>query len=63
MNPFRQIALSLLVAVAAVSAPARAADPSGEEIVKRSQEAFYYAGRDMRSKVRMKLINAQGNVR
>jgi outer membrane lipoprotein-sorting protein len=57
------MALSLLTALATVSAPARAADPSGEEIVKRSLEAFYYAGNDMRSKVRMRLINAQGNVR
>jgi outer membrane lipoprotein-sorting protein len=63
MKPFRQFALLLLAALAMVSAPARAADPSGEEIVKRSLEAFYYAGNDMRSKVRMKLINAQGNVR
>jgi outer membrane lipoprotein-sorting protein len=63
MKPFPQIALFLLAALAMVSAPARAADPSAEEIVKRSLEAFYYAGNDMRSKVRMKLINPQGNVR
>ena len=60
---FRQIALSLVAAVAVVSAPARAADPSGEEIVKRSLEAFYYAGNDIRAKVQMKLINPQGQVR
>ena len=63
MKPFRQFALSLLVALAMVSASARAADPPAEEIVKRSLDAFYYAGNDMRTKVRMKLINAQGNVR
>jgi len=63
MKVLRQITLSLLAALAVLSAPARAADPSGEEIVKRSLEMFYYAGNDMRAKVRMKLINAQGNVR
>jgi len=55
--------LSLLAVLATVSAPAQAADPSGEEIVTRSLEAFNYAGSDMRAKVRMKLINPQGNVR
>ncbi|MBI3054216.1 MAG: hypothetical protein HYY77_09270 [Betaproteobacteria bacterium] len=63
MKPLRQFALLLLVALAMVPASARAADPSPEEIVKRSLDAFYYAGNDMRTKVRMKLINAQGNVR
>jgi len=63
MKPFRQIALSLLAAVVVASAPAGAADLSGEEIIKRSQETFYYAGNDLRAKVRMKLIDAQGNVR
>ena len=63
MKPFRQIAFLFLAVAAVVSAPARAADPSAEEIVKRSLEAFYYAGNDMRSKVRMKLINSQGKVR
>jgi len=63
MKPLRKFALLLLVALAMVPAPARAADPPAEEIVKRSLDAFYYAGNDMRTKVRMKLINAQGNVR
>jgi len=53
----------VLAAAFAASAPAPAADPSAEEIVKRSLEAFYYAGSDMRAKVRMKLINPQGRVR
>jgi outer membrane lipoprotein-sorting protein len=30
---------------------------SGEEIVKKSQQAFYYAGKDISAKVIMKLIN------
>ena len=63
MKPFRDITLLLLAALAMVSASTRAADPSAEEIVKRSLDAFYYAGHDMRVKVRMKLINPQGNVR
>jgi outer membrane lipoprotein-sorting protein len=63
MKSFRQFAPLLLVPLAMASASARAADPSAEEIVKRSLEAFYYAGNDMRAKVRMKLINPQGNVR
>ena len=63
MKSFQLMVLSLVAALAAVSVPARAADPSGEQIVKRSLDAFYYAGNDMRSKVRMKLINPQGNVR
>ncbi len=63
MKPLWRIALPLLAAAAMAPAPARAADPSGEEIVKHSLEAFYYAGNDMRSKVRMKLLNSQGNVR
>ena len=63
MKSLRFMALSLLATLAAVSPPARAADPPAEEIVKRSLDAFYYAGNDMRSKVRMKLINPQGNAR
>ena len=55
--------ISLLAVLAMASAPARAADPSGKEIVTRSLDAFNYAGSDMRAKVRMKLINPQGNVR
>jgi len=36
---------------------------SGEEIVKESQQAFYYAGKDMQAKVLMKLISKNGNER
>ncbi len=63
MKPFRQFALLLLAAIATALVPARAADPSAQEIVKRSLDAFYYAGNDMRAKVSMKLINSQGDVR
>jgi outer membrane lipoprotein-sorting protein len=63
MKPLWRIALPLFVAAAVVPALARAADPSADEIVKRSLETFYYAGNDMRAKVQMKLINPQGKVR
>jgi outer membrane lipoprotein-sorting protein len=36
---------------------------SAEEIVKRSQQTFFYAGEDMKAKVRMRLINPQGGER
>ena len=36
---------------------------SGEEIVKKSQQAFYYAGKDMQAKVLMKLISKNGKER
>jgi len=57
------LGLSILAAAISVLAPARAADPSANEIVERSLGAFYYAGNDMRAKVQMKLINPQGRVR
>ncbi|MBI4196030.1 MAG: outer membrane lipoprotein-sorting protein [Betaproteobacteria bacterium] len=63
MKPLRRIALLGFAAAVMVSIPARAADPSADEIVKRSLEAFYYAGSDMRAKVQMKLINPQGQIR
>ena len=63
MTLLRGISLSLVALIAVVSAPGRAADPSADEIVKRSLDAFYSAGNDMRAKVQMKLINPQGNVR
>jgi outer membrane lipoprotein-sorting protein len=62
MKSFQRIVLSLLAA-AACAPPARAADASADEIVKRSLGSFYYAGSDMRARVSMKLINAQGKVR
>lgn len=46
-----------------VIAPAVAADPSGEEIIKRSLDTFYYSGKDQKARVSMKLVNAQGSVR
>jgi outer membrane lipoprotein-sorting protein len=64
MKSFRQVTLLLLTAAAVLcAAPARAADPSADEIVKRSLESFYYVGNSMRARVSMKLINRQGQVR
>jgi outer membrane lipoprotein-sorting protein len=36
---------------------------SGEEIIKKSQETFYYAGKDIKAKVLMKLISKNGKER
>lgn len=36
---------------------------SGEEIVEKSQQAFHYAGKDMKAKVMMKLISKSGKER
>jgi outer membrane lipoprotein-sorting protein len=64
MKSFQRIILSFIAAAAAMSAaPARAADLSADEIVKRSLESFYYAGNSMRARVSMKLINREGKVR
>lgn len=36
---------------------------SGEEIIKKSQQIFFYAGKDMKAKVLMKLISKSGKER
>ena len=64
MKSIYRFAVSILAAFSMLSAAhAKAADPSGEEIIKHSLDAFYYAGNDMRARIKMKLINPQGNVR
>lgn len=63
MTPMLRSLSVFLALVLVAAASARAADPSGAEIVKRSLNAFYYAGSDMRARVTMKLINPQGQVR
>src|SRR3990172_7753363 len=55
--------VAVLTALLGFVSPAPAADPSGEEIIKRMLDTFYYGGKDQRARVAMKLINAQGNVR
>ncbi len=42
---------------------ATAAEPDARTIVANSLQAFYYAGKDMRARVSMRLINAQGQER
>jgi outer membrane lipoprotein-sorting protein len=39
------------------------AQPTADDIVARSLEAFYYAGEDQHARVTMRLINAQGKAR
>lgn len=64
MKSIHRLTVLLFAAFAMLpTLPAHAADPSGEEIIRRSLDAFYYAGNDMRARIKMKLINPQGNVR
>lgn len=64
MKPLvRSVSFLAALAISLGFAPARAADPSANEIVRRSLDAFYYAGADMRARVAMKLVNPQGQVR
>lgn len=51
-----------MVSLLASLAPA-AAQEKPEEVARRSLEAFYYAGDDMRARVSMTLINPQGKRR
>lgn len=60
MKPLLRYALLLLAGLPLL---VRAAEPTADEVVKRSLEAFYSAGTDMRARVQMQLINPQGNVR
>lgn len=46
-----------------VAAPLLAQTPTGDEIVAKSQQAFYYAGQDMSARVVMTLITAGGQQR
>ena len=49
--------------VALTAGPANAKGPSVEEIVKRTNEASYYRGKDGRAKVRMTITDKQGRTR
>lgn len=55
----------LLVAGLLWAGPSRAQDPSppAAEIIRRSQEAFFSAGNDMKARILMKLVNSAGKER
>ncbi len=52
-----------VAALVALTPTAAATEPSAEEIVSRSLDAFYYAGDDMQARVSMVLVNPQGKKR
>jgi len=53
------VAAPLLV----VSGPAAAGPPTPQEIADRAERAAYYRGDDMRGRVRMRIVDAQGRER
>ena len=53
----------VLIAALAIFVPLLAWAQSGEEIMKKSQAAFLYPGKDFKSRVLMKLINRDGQER
>ncbi len=56
--------LIVVLAVVFLSSPySSQAAPTGEELVKKSQGAFYAAGDAMKARVKMRLINPAGKVR
>ena len=66
MNTFslKPLLVALLAALVASVIPLGAsAEPSANQIAKRSLQAFYYAGGDMRVRVSMSLINKEGKKR
>jgi len=61
---FRLVRAAAIAVALAGLAPVRAnAEPSGEQIAKRSLDAFYYAADDMRVRVSMTLVNPEGKRR
>lgn len=64
MKTIRRFLLPLAAAFLAFSAHAAPeSEPGAEEIVKRSLDAFYYAGTGQRTRIVMKLVSPQGKVR
>lgn len=61
MKMVGQMSLALWLTGASVNGQEQA--PAADEIVRRSQEAFFAAGDDMRARVVMKLINKAGKER
>ena len=58
------VILTMLFLSAVTPAQAQATEePTADEIVQRSLQAYYYAGDDGRARISMRLINAQGKER
>jgi len=62
MKLIRSIEGAIAIALLLTAAPVRA-QMTAEEIVKRQQEAFLYAGDDFRAQVSMRLVDKDGNER
>ncbi|MEN8131529.1 MAG: outer membrane lipoprotein-sorting protein, partial [Pseudomonadota bacterium] len=52
-----------LMALLNGAAGSAATQPTADKIVARSLETFYYAGKDQRARISMRLINSQGKQR
>lgn len=64
MNPVRTLtAAALSLILSAIVAQAQREGPTGTDIVERFQQAFYYAGADMKARVVMDLVSESGNKR
>jgi outer membrane lipoprotein-sorting protein len=59
----RQIIPALVLAIFTWQGVAKAQELSGLEIIRKAQQAFYYAGNDLKAKVLMKLISKSGKER
>lgn len=61
MHRTAQLACAALAALGlVVVAPSSQAAPSPQEIIDKASLAYYYAGKDGRSEVRMKIVDGQG---
>lgn len=63
MNAVSRWATAVAASLIITAPYASAADPAPDEIVRKSLDAAYYAGNNLRAKVSMKLINSQGSSR
>ncbi len=64
MNPVRtHAAVTLSLILSAIVAQAQREGLTGTDIVERSQQAFYYAGADMKTRVVMDLVSESNKIR
>ncbi|MBI4457116.1 MAG: outer membrane lipoprotein-sorting protein [Acidobacteria bacterium] len=63
VKPEKGILLFSLLAVVLTVSPAPAQSVSAEEAVAKAQQAQFYAGNDMKAKVRMRLLSKEGQQR